>query len=41
MAEVKTVFIAHPIAGDIEGNVKKVLEICKRVHTDSHDKSRD
>jgi len=31
---VKTVFIAHPIAGDIEGNVKKVLEICKSVHTE-------
>jgi hypothetical protein len=30
----KTVFIAHPIAGDISGNVQKVLEICKRVHTE-------
>lgn len=33
MAEQKkTVFIAHPIAGDIEANMKKVLEICERVH---------
>lgn len=30
---MKTVFIAHPIAGDIAGNMKKVLEICERVHT--------
>ena len=29
----KTVFIAHPISGDISGNVKKVLEICKITHT--------
>ena len=28
----KTVFIGHPINGDIEGNVKKVLEICAQVH---------
>lgn len=31
---VKTVFIAHPIAGDIEGNVKKVLEICEKIHSE-------
>lgn len=30
---VKTVFIAHPISGDIEGNIKKVLEICEKVHS--------
>ena len=30
---MKTVFIAHPIAGDIEQNVRKVLAICKAVHT--------
>ena len=30
---MKTVFIAHPIAGDIEENVKKVLVICESVHT--------
>jgi len=29
----KTVFIAHPLSGDIRGNAKKVLEICIRVHT--------
>ena len=29
----KTVFVAHPIAGDIKENVRKVLEICKLVHT--------
>jgi hypothetical protein len=29
----KTVFIAHPIAGDIRENVKKVLAICEAVHT--------
>ena len=28
----KTVFIAHPIAGDVKGNMKKVLEICQIVH---------
>ena len=30
---MKTVFIAHPISGDIDGNVKKVLAICERIHT--------
>ena len=29
----KTVFIAHPISGDIRGNVAKVLKICAEVHT--------
>ena len=29
----KTVFIAHPISGDIRGNIKKVLKICAEVHT--------
>ena len=28
----KTVFIAHPISGDIHGNAKKVLDICENVH---------
>lgn len=28
----KTVFIAHPIAGDVNGNMKKVLKICQMVH---------
>ena len=30
---MKTVFVAHPIAGDIEGNMKKVLAICEQIHT--------
>ncbi|MEK7567551.1 MAG: DUF4406 domain-containing protein [Patescibacteria group bacterium] len=29
----KIVFIAHPIAGDIENNMKKSLQICEDVHT--------
>lgn len=29
----KTVFIGHPISGDIRGNVEKVLKICEEVHT--------
>lgn len=29
----KTVFIAHPISGDIEGNMKRVLAICEQVHS--------
>ena len=28
----KTVFIGHPIGGDVEGNMKKVLKICLEVH---------
>ncbi|MBI1755163.1 DUF4406 domain-containing protein [Candidatus Azambacteria bacterium] len=30
----KTVFVAHPISGDIKGNVKEVLEICRKIHTE-------
>ena len=30
---VKTVFIAHPISGDIKGNMKKVLAICEEIHS--------
>ncbi|KKP98961.1 MAG: hypothetical protein US71_C0001G0128 [Parcubacteria group bacterium GW2011_GWD2_38_12] len=30
---VKTVFIAHPISGDIKGNVVKVLAICEKIHS--------
>ena len=30
---MKTVFIGHPVSGDIEGNVKKILAICDEVHT--------
>lgn len=29
----KTVFIGHPIDGDVTGNVEKVLKICQFVHT--------
>lgn len=29
----KIVFIAHPITGDIKINLKKVIEICKKVHS--------
>ncbi len=29
----KTVFISHPIAGDVKRNVKHVLQICADVHT--------
>lgn len=28
----KTVFIAHPIKGNVRGNTRKVLNICKMVH---------
>lgn len=30
---VKTVFVAHPVSGDVKGNVKKVLKICAEIHT--------
>ena len=29
----KTVFIGHPVAGDIRGNIEKILKICEDVHT--------
>src|SRR3990167_9442934 len=29
----KTVFIGHPISGDVRGNAEKVLKICQEVHT--------
>ncbi len=29
----KIIFIAHPISGDIEGNIKKVLQICRIIHS--------
>ena len=29
---MKTAYIAHPIGGDVAGNVKKVLAICLEVH---------
>lgn len=29
----KTIFIAHPISDNPEENTKKVLEICRQIHT--------
>ena len=29
----KTVFIGHPIGGNIKGNIEKVLKICAEAHT--------
>jgi hypothetical protein len=31
---IKTVFIAHQISGDVEGNIKKVIAICKVLHSE-------
>lgn len=31
--QMKIVYIAHPISGDINGNVLKVLSLCKKYHT--------
>ncbi len=31
----KTVYIAHPISGDVESNIERVLKICKEVHTEN------
>lgn len=33
----KMVYIAHPISGDIEWNIKKVLNICQEVHRNNND----
>lgn len=30
----KTVYIAHPVGGDVQGNAKKILKICRQVHTE-------
>jgi hypothetical protein len=30
----KTVFVGHPIGGDVEDNVRKVLGICAEIHTE-------
>jgi hypothetical protein len=29
---MKTVYIAHPIGGDVENNIKKVIAICREVN---------
>lgn len=35
MKNKKTVFIAHPINGDILGNTEKILKICREVHDEN------
>lgn len=30
---MKTVFVAHPVRGDVAGNMQKVLAICEELHT--------
>ena len=27
------IFVAHPMSGDVEGNTKKVIAICKSIHS--------
>jgi hypothetical protein len=29
----KVVFIAHPIGGNVQANIKKVVKLCKELHT--------
>jgi hypothetical protein len=36
MPKVKSIFIAHPMTGDIEGNTAKVIAICKEIHQEGH-----
>lgn len=36
MIHKKTIFISHPIAGDVSGNMSKVLAICEQVHREGH-----
>ncbi|MFA5841995.1 MAG: DUF4406 domain-containing protein [Candidatus Paceibacterota bacterium] len=36
MPQKKTVFIAHPIAGDVTGNTREILQICEQVHKDGY-----
>lgn len=33
--EFKTVFIAHPLRGDIAKNIRRVRAICKELHSDT------
>jgi len=33
MNRPKMVFVAHPISGDVENNCRRVLEICRQIHT--------
>ena len=30
----KIVFLAHSINGDIEGNIKRILALCKKIHSE-------
>jgi len=30
---IKVIYVAHPIGGDVKNNIKKVLDICKNIHT--------
>ena len=30
---VRTVFVAHPISGNVKGNEEKVRKICAKIHT--------
>lgn len=32
----KVVYIAHPIGGDVETNIRKILDICHEVHVSSN-----
>ena len=34
-SDKKVVYIAHPVKGDIEGNKRRVLDICREIHTKS------
>lgn len=33
--KIKTVFIAHPLRGDVAGNIKRVRSICKELHSET------
>lgn len=34
---MKVVYIAHPIGGDVENNIKKVIAICRTVNLETSD----
>jgi hypothetical protein len=34
MPRPKMVFVAHPMSGDIRGNTRKVVAICRQIHTE-------
>ena len=35
MDNKKTIYIAHPIGGDVSNNIKKVLKICSEIHNET------